>query len=161
MAVIDEGGRPVIIGGGRYIVEQPGKAEIAFAVVDEYQGQCIGGALMRHLAGIAREAGLKELTAEVLPDNNSMLESVLALTFASIGVHAAVWIGWRLLAQIGLSMTNLGVDRSNPKFWKRDRIFYCFSIACDEKRKSVLSTSLPQGTLRILRRLYLICAIAA
>ena len=26
VAVIDEGGRPVIIGGGRYIVEQPGKA---------------------------------------------------------------------------------------------------------------------------------------
>ena len=48
-----------------------------------------------------------------------------------------------------------------PKFWKRNRIFYCFSIACDEKRKSVLSTSLPQGTLRILRRLYLICAIVA
>lgn len=73
VAVIDEGGRPVIIGGGRYIVEQPGKAEIAFAVVDEYQGQGIGAALMRHLAGIAREAGLKELTAEVLPDNISML----------------------------------------------------------------------------------------
>ena len=73
VAMIDEGGRPVIIGGGRYIVEQPGKAEIAFAVVDEYQGQGIGAALMRHLAGIAREAGLKELTAEVLPDNISML----------------------------------------------------------------------------------------
>ena len=29
---------------------------------------------MRHLAGIAREAGLKELTAEVLPDNISMLK---------------------------------------------------------------------------------------
>ena len=73
VAVIDEAGRPVIIGGGRYIVEQPGKAEIAFAVADEYQGQGIGAALMRHLAGIAREAGLKKLTAEVLPDDISML----------------------------------------------------------------------------------------
>jgi RimJ/RimL family protein N-acetyltransferase len=74
VAVIDEDGRPVIIGGGRYIVEEPGKAEIAFAVVDEYQGQGIGAALMLHLAGIAREAGLEELTAEVLPDNTSMLK---------------------------------------------------------------------------------------
>ena len=50
---------------------------------------------------------------------------------------------------------------SSPKFWKRKRIFCCFSIACDEKWKSVLSTSLRRETLRILRSLYLICAIAA
>ena len=74
VAVIEEDGKPVILGGGRYVVHEPGKAEIAFAVVDEYRGQGIGGALMRHLAGIAREAGLKEFTAEVLPDNISMLK---------------------------------------------------------------------------------------
>jgi RimJ/RimL family protein N-acetyltransferase len=74
VAVVEEGGRPVIVGGGRYVVLQPGKAEIAFAVVDQYQGQGIGAALMRHLTAIAREAGLKELTAEVLPDNISMLK---------------------------------------------------------------------------------------
>ena len=38
-AVVEEGERPVIVGGGRYIVVQPGKAEVAFAVVDQYQGQ--------------------------------------------------------------------------------------------------------------------------
>jgi GNAT superfamily N-acetyltransferase len=54
VAVLKEGGRPVIAGGGRYIVVRPGEAEIAFAVVDQYQGQGIGKALMRHLAGIAR-----------------------------------------------------------------------------------------------------------
>jgi ribosomal protein S18 acetylase RimI-like enzyme len=69
-----ENGRPVIVGGGRYVVLQPGKAEVAFAVVDQYQGQGIGAALMRHLVAIAREAGLKELTAEVLPDNIPMLK---------------------------------------------------------------------------------------
>jgi GNAT superfamily N-acetyltransferase len=69
ISAIKEGGRPVIVGGGRYVVHESGKAEIALAVVDEYQGQGIGGALMRHLAGIAHDAGLKELTAEVLPDN--------------------------------------------------------------------------------------------
>jgi hypothetical protein len=34
VAVADEGGRPLIVGGGRYVVVQPGKAEVAFAVVD-------------------------------------------------------------------------------------------------------------------------------
>src|SRR5262249_9996741 len=74
VAVVDESGRRVIVGGARYIVAQPGKAEVAFAVVDQYQGQGLGAALMHHLAAIAREAGLKELIAEVLPDNVPMLK---------------------------------------------------------------------------------------
>src|SRR5262245_23388218 len=32
VAVVDEEGRPVIVGGGRYIVVQPDEAELAFAV---------------------------------------------------------------------------------------------------------------------------------
>jgi RimJ/RimL family protein N-acetyltransferase len=74
VAVVDEGGRPAIVGGGRYIVLQPGRAEVAFAVIDQYQGQGIGTTLMQHLTAIARQAGLKELIAEVLPDNIAMLK---------------------------------------------------------------------------------------
>jgi len=73
VAQIDEDGQSSIVGGGRYIVVQPGQAEIAFVVVDAYQGQGIGAALMRHLARLARDAGLKELVAEVLPENTAML----------------------------------------------------------------------------------------
>ncbi|KRQ90388.1 GNAT family N-acetyltransferase [Bradyrhizobium valentinum] len=73
VAEISEDGRPVIAGGGRYIVVQPGQAEVAFVVVDAYQGQGIGTILMRHLAVLARSAGLKELVAEVLPENTAML----------------------------------------------------------------------------------------
>jgi RimJ/RimL family protein N-acetyltransferase len=74
VAQIDEDGRPSIVGGGRYIVVEAGRAEIAFVVVDAYQGQGIGSALMRHLANLAREAGLKGLIAEVLPENTPMLK---------------------------------------------------------------------------------------
>jgi RimJ/RimL family protein N-acetyltransferase len=74
VAQIDEEGHPVIVGGGRFIVVRPGQAEIAFVVVDAYQGQGIGTMLMRHLAGLARDAGLKELIAEVLPENTAMLK---------------------------------------------------------------------------------------
>jgi RimJ/RimL family protein N-acetyltransferase len=63
-----------IVGGGRYIVSEPGRAEIAFSVDDAHQGQGIASAVMRHLVAIARDAGLKELVAEVLPDNASMLK---------------------------------------------------------------------------------------
>ncbi|XIA67061.1 GNAT family N-acetyltransferase [Bradyrhizobium sp. TZ2] len=74
VAEVAEDGRSVIAGGGRYIVVQPGQAEIAFVVVDAYQGQGIGTILMRHLAVLARDAGLKELVAEVLPENTAMLK---------------------------------------------------------------------------------------
>jgi GNAT superfamily N-acetyltransferase len=74
VAVAKERSRSVIVGGGRYIVVRPGTAELAFAVVDEYQGQGIGAALMRHLALLARDAALKELIAEVLPENLPMLK---------------------------------------------------------------------------------------
>ena len=74
VAEVDQGGEQIIVGGGRYFVVQPGTAEVAFAVVDEFQGQGIGAALMRHLTAIARDAGLKEFVAEVLPDNAAMLK---------------------------------------------------------------------------------------
>ena len=57
VAVVEEGERPVIVGGGRYIVVQPGQAEVAFAVVEE-------------------------LIAEVLPDNAPMLK-----VFEKSGLH--------------------------------------------------------------------------
>jgi len=69
---IDEGTRRAIIGGGRYIVTAPGEAEVAFIVVDAYQGQGIGALLTRHLVGLAHAAGLKQLAADVLPENMPM-----------------------------------------------------------------------------------------
>jgi RimJ/RimL family protein N-acetyltransferase len=72
VAVIDEDGRPAIVGGGRYVVTRPGEAEVAFVVVDAFQGQRIGALLTKHLTGLARAAGLKELVAEVLPENMAM-----------------------------------------------------------------------------------------
>ena len=74
VAVVKEGDRATIVAGGRYIVEKPGMAEVAFAVVDDYQGQGIGAVLLRHLTVLARAAGLKKFTAEVLPDNTPMLK---------------------------------------------------------------------------------------
>ena len=73
VAVIDGSDENTIIGGGRYIVTQPETAELAFAIVDEYQGQGVGTALLRHLVLIVRARGLRQLVAEVLPENVAML----------------------------------------------------------------------------------------
>jgi RimJ/RimL family protein N-acetyltransferase len=74
IALADENGQPVIIGGGRYVVGEPGQAEVAFTVVDKYQRQGIGAALLRHLAIIAKQAGLRELVAYVMAENRAMLK---------------------------------------------------------------------------------------
>jgi GNAT superfamily N-acetyltransferase len=73
VALAEETERKVIIGGGRYVVVKPGTAEVAFIVVDQYQRQGIGAALLHHLALIARASGLKSMIAEVLPENMAML----------------------------------------------------------------------------------------
>jgi GNAT superfamily N-acetyltransferase len=73
VAVANEAGQPTIVGGGRYVVVQPGQAEVAFAVIDAYQGLGIGSALMRHLSTCGRKAGLREFIAEVLWENGPML----------------------------------------------------------------------------------------
>jgi RimJ/RimL family protein N-acetyltransferase len=84
VATAREDGQPVIIGGGRYIVFEPGRAEMAFIVVDAWQGRGIGSILMRHLINIARDSALKELTAEILPENTAMLK-----VFAKFGFRPA------------------------------------------------------------------------
>ena len=74
VVVVVENGRAAIVGSGRYVVVRPGTAELAFAVVDDFQGQGMGTLLLRHLVLIARAAGLKSLIAEVLPENAAMLK---------------------------------------------------------------------------------------
>jgi len=64
----------VIVGGGRYIAAEPGRAEIAFAVDNAHQGLGIASVLMRHLVRIADAGGVRQLIAEVLPDNAPMLK---------------------------------------------------------------------------------------
>jgi RimJ/RimL family protein N-acetyltransferase len=74
VAEIADGPATRIIGGARYVVSSPGSAEVAFAIVDEFQGQGLGTLLMRHLLTIARGAGLSTLVAEVLAENAGMLK---------------------------------------------------------------------------------------
>ena len=99
VVVADDGGKPTIVGGGRYVVVQPDQAEVAFAIIDAYQGLGIGSALMRHLATLGRVAGLREFTAEVLTENAPMLNvferSGLAMSTERDGtvVHVTLRLG--------------------------------------------------------------------
>jgi CRP-like cAMP-binding protein len=62
------------IASARYVRERdaPDIAEVAFAVVDEYQGRGLGRLLMGALAVAARENGIRRFRARLLSDNAAM-----------------------------------------------------------------------------------------
>jgi RimJ/RimL family protein N-acetyltransferase len=69
-------GVETLLGGGRYAVEagdRPQSAELAFLTGGAYRGQGIASLLLRHLTLLAREVGLSRLEADVLAENQSML----------------------------------------------------------------------------------------
>jgi GNAT superfamily N-acetyltransferase len=61
-------GDPEPVGMAR-LVRDGASAEIAFEVVDGYQGRGIGSLLAHELAAVARAAGVRELRATVCGDN--------------------------------------------------------------------------------------------
>lgn len=67
--------RGQMIAVGRYDVVKPGEAEVAFLVQDDHQGRGIAQLLLEHLAQAARERGIERFVAEVLPDNQAMIQT--------------------------------------------------------------------------------------
>jgi RimJ/RimL family protein N-acetyltransferase len=60
-----------IIGAGRYILyDHPNplrRAEIAFTIEEDYHGQGIANRILKHLIHIAREKGVSQFEADVIP----------------------------------------------------------------------------------------------
>jgi RimJ/RimL family protein N-acetyltransferase len=78
VAVLEKDGVDQIVGGGRYVRMEPSgagqSAEVAFLIDDAHQGLGIGSRLFKHLVVIARESGITQFEAEVLPSNARMLK---------------------------------------------------------------------------------------
>ncbi|MBF0214610.1 MAG: GNAT family N-acetyltransferase [Magnetococcales bacterium] len=74
VGVIADGKNEWVVAIGGYNVEDgaANRAEVAFLVRDEWQGQGIGTFMMRHLTNMARNVGLAGVTAETLMDNRPM-----------------------------------------------------------------------------------------
>ena len=91
VATLRDGGAERILGVGLYLVddETAGTAEVAFAVVDEHQGRGIATLLLDLLLDIARQRGITEFHAQVLGENNQMLDvfrhTALRVTGATAG----------------------------------------------------------------------------
>ena len=73
VAVLEKDGNEEIAGGGRYIRTTEQSAEVAFLIGDIFQGFGIASILFKHLVAIARDSGITQFEAEVLPSNEAML----------------------------------------------------------------------------------------
>jgi GNAT superfamily N-acetyltransferase len=74
-ATLGRGSDETFIGVGRYVrADAAARAEIAFAVLDSYQGLGIATLLLQHLIKLAQPAGITQFTADVLASNQRMLE---------------------------------------------------------------------------------------
>ena len=83
VAYLDKDPRPVAIAR---LARQGSRAEVAFAVADEYQHQGIGSALTAELIADARAAGITEITALVRSDNPTAL-ALMKRTACVTDVH--------------------------------------------------------------------------
>lgn len=63
-----------LVGVGRFDINEPGVAEAAIVVRDDYQGVGLGSALLERMREVGRGAGLDAFTAEVLAENQRMLD---------------------------------------------------------------------------------------
>jgi GNAT superfamily N-acetyltransferase len=77
------------LGVARYLrsPHRPDTAEVAVAVVDEWQGRGLGGLLLRRLSNRAVANGITTFTASLLTDNRSMMRLFKRLGTVSVRKH--------------------------------------------------------------------------
>ncbi|MCU0559037.1 MAG: GNAT family N-acetyltransferase [Desulfobacterales bacterium] len=73
VGLVQKGGHKEILAIGSYAKESEDRAEVAFVVREDYQGQGIGSYLLELLETIAAQNGYKGFCATVLRENASML----------------------------------------------------------------------------------------
>ena len=83
-------GKERIVGVARYDrARGTDVAELAVAVIDEFQRRGLGGALLAELARVARTHGIKTFSLIVLPENREMLDLLRKMGW----IHQAKLVG--------------------------------------------------------------------
>ncbi len=110
VAIVKENDKDRIVGVGNYMGTGNGKsAEVAFLVEDAYQGKGISTMLLERLAGLAAANGYIEFEAEVLPDNQPMIN-----VFSSSGFkNHRVWHSDTVHIEFPVSGSKANWERAN------------------------------------------------
>src|SRR5450631_2220677 len=89
MLIARYGGR-VVAAAGFDGLREPGAAEVAFAVADDFRGRGAGTRTLEQLAAIAADRGINRFDAEVMSANRAMLGVFESAGFA---VRRRSWLG--------------------------------------------------------------------
>jgi len=82
LATIEQDNKEEVIGLGQYIIDDSTHtAEVAFVVLDAYQGRGVGAELLAYLTFLAKKQGLLGFAAAVLQDNKPMLHLFESMGF--------------------------------------------------------------------------------
>src|SRR5215218_357863 len=73
VALLAHLGERVVAVAGYDRLNEPGAAEVAFAVADDLHGRGLATRMLEQLAGVAAQRGLRRFDAEVMGDNRPML----------------------------------------------------------------------------------------
>jgi len=84
-SVGDDGSERLVALGTWARLRDPRRAEVTFAVADDFQGRGVGTRLLEQLAELAAQAGIERFVARVLADNRRMLEVFLGAGFDMTG----------------------------------------------------------------------------
>jgi RimJ/RimL family protein N-acetyltransferase len=96
-----------IVGVARYARVSASSAEVAFVIEDAYQHHGLGRRLMQRLAATARENGITEFVAEVLPGNAPMFNLL-----DHVGRSATRFAGGQCEVHVQLAMDRESGPRS-------------------------------------------------
>ncbi|MBI4491754.1 MAG: GNAT family N-acetyltransferase [Chloroflexi bacterium] len=103
-----------VVGHASYEILTHDRAEVAFAIADEYQGRGMGTILLGHLAEVAASSGIQVFEAWVLPTNYQMLD-----VFRKSGFRVEVrTLPDALLVTFPTSLTEEAIER----FDRREQI---------------------------------------
>jgi acetyl coenzyme A synthetase (ADP forming)-like protein len=131
--------RPV--GHGVYLDLGEGKAEVAFAVADDLQGQGLGTILLAHLAEVAADNHFSTFAAEVLPQNRRMIEMFRESGFP-VEIESTAEV---LQIEFPTSLSAEAIAR----FEDRDRLAALAAVACflEPASVAVVGASRRSGTV--------------
>src|SRR6185436_18733826 len=89
VALVARLGERVVAVAGYDRLNEPGVAEVAFAVADDMQGRGLATRLLEQLAAVGAERGVRRFDAEVMADNRAMLH-----VFSSAGFDVRRETAW-------------------------------------------------------------------
>ncbi|MEX0875648.1 MAG: GNAT family N-acetyltransferase [Actinomycetota bacterium] len=117
VAEVEENETKLIVGVGRFDINEPGTAEAAIVIRDDYQHVGLGTAMLQRMREIGRGAGLKAFSAEVLAENTRMIELLntggVEITQAQEGVvrvaapldQPVLMLGFKIATQVVEALT--------------------------------------------------------